>query len=122
MDILPFNTLESLAVARLVWDLIFSDNKLDRRESDFFEQMLQSMNLTSEKFESSLSDPIDHSYEVVRKMPVVKRRECGRLLRLVVDADHNVALSELSRLNEIIEQASIFRPDKQDAQKGNESF
>lgn len=117
MDKYTFDFFESMAVARLVWILIFSDGGIDRRESDFFEQMLQSMNISSESFESSLSDPIEHVYDVVKAMSVEKRSECAKLLNLAVGSDKVVGLSELSRLNEILEKTEIFRPDKKHMKK-----
>ena len=102
--------------------LIFSDGGVDRRESDFFEQMLQSMKISSETFESSLSEPVEHAYEVVKDMPLEKRRECAKLLKQAVGSDTVVALSELSRLNEILEKTSIFRPDKKNMGKTDGGF
>ena len=122
MNKFSFDPSESLAVARLVWGLIFSDGEVDRRESDFFEQMLQSMNLTSEKFEFSLSEPIEHSYEVVKAMSAEKRRECSQLLRLAVSSDDVVLLSELTHLNEILEKTAMFRSDVNDMNKTGEGF
>lgn len=117
-----FETSESLAVARLVWMLLFSDNIINRKESDFFEQTLQSMNLSSEMFESSLSVPLEQSYFVVKSMSALKRRECARLLSLAVASDNVVELSELSRLNDILEKVSIFRPDKKSTNKFEGGF
>ena len=111
MNNTPFNAIESLAVARLVRMLIVSDGNVNRKESDFFEKMLQSMDITQESLESSLTAPIEETYENVRKMPLVKRRECGRLLRLAITSDNVIELSELSRLNDILEKASLFRSD-----------
>jgi len=112
MDLYPFNPSESMAVARLVWVLIFSDGKVDPRESAFFEQMLESMNITSADFDASLSTPIESVYELVKEMPALKRRECASLLRVAISLDEVVVLSEVSRLNDILEKTAIFRPDR----------
>jgi len=122
MDYNLFDESESLAVARLVWMLIFSDEVVDRRESDFFDQLLKNLKLTSETFETSLSQPEEWAYEVIRSMPAVKRRECGKVLRLAVGSNNKVDLSALSRLNEILENAAIFRPDKKTVKKSEEGF
>lgn len=122
MDKYTFNFSESMAVARLVWILIFSDGGIDRRESDFFEQMLQSMDISSELFESSLSEPVEHAYDVVKAMPTEKRRECAKLLNMAVGSDKVVVLSELSRLNDILEKTEIFRQDEKHSKKSEGGF
>jgi len=122
MNNIPFDAIESLAVARLVRMLIVSDGVVNRKESDFFEKMLQSMKIPPESIESNLSEPVEQTYEVVRNMTVVKRRECGRLLRLAISSDNVVELSELSRLNEILEKASLFRPDTKQVKKNEGGF
>jgi len=118
----PFNTIESLAVARLVRMLIVSDGVVNRKESDFFEKILKSMNVSTDSFESSLSQPVEQTYEAVRNMTVVKRRECGRLLRQAISSDNVVELSELSRLNDILEKAALFRPDTKQMKKNEGGF
>ena len=122
MDKYTFNSPESMAVARLVWVLIFSDGGIDRRESDFFEQVLQSLNMSSKSFEDSLSDPIEHVYEVVKAMSAKKRRDCVKLFNQAVSSDDVVVLSELSSLNEILEKTEIFRPDNKDIKKSEGGF
>lgn len=122
MDKYPFELFESLAVARLIGILIFSDGEVDRQESDFFEQMLQSLNISSEDYEYSLSEPIDHSYEIVKSMSAKKRQLCVKLFRQTVNSDKVIELSELSRLNEILEKTEIFRPDKENLKKTEEGF
>lgn len=122
MDKYTFNPPESMAVARLVWVLIFSDGGIDRRESDFFEQVLQSLNVSSKSFEDSLSDPIEHIYEVVKAMSAKKRRDCVKLFNQAVSSDDVVVLSELSSLNEILEKTEIFRPDNKDIKKSEGGF
>jgi hypothetical protein len=122
MNDYTFDVSESLAVARLVCRVIFSDDGVDRQESDFFDNVLQKLALTSSDFESSLSEPIEHSYDVVKNMSADKRRQCVRLLRLTVNSDNVVELSELSRLNEILEKTEIFRPDKKNVKQSEEGF
>jgi len=122
MNKYPFDPSESLAVAKLVWMLIISDGGIDRRETVFFERLLQSLEISSEEFEASLPNPIESVYEIVKNMPAVKRRECGQLLRLAVRSDEVVVLSELSRLNEILEKTHILKPDKHTIQKSEGGF
>jgi hypothetical protein len=117
-----FDPEESLAVARLVWLLIFSDGSLDRRESDFFEKTILALHVTASEFEKSLSQPEESVYETIRKMPSEKRRACGTLLRLAVCSDEVVELSELSKLNSILEKAAIFRPDRKNMKKSEGGF
>lgn len=122
MNTISFDIYESLAVARLVYSLLISDNSVGHQESVFFEQLLQNLNLKRTEFELNLSEPLEKTYDLVKKMPSAKRRECGRFLRMAVNADHIVELSELSRLNEILDKASILRPDKKTNKKSDESF
>lgn len=122
MNKYPFDPLESLAVAKLIWVLLFSDESIDRQESDFFEQVLHNFDLSSEDFETFLSEPVEHSYEIVKSMSAEKRRQCVKLLRMAVDSDKIVKLSELSRLNEILERTELFRPDKKNTKKTDEGF
>lgn len=122
MDKYSFDLSESMAVARLVWVLIFSDGGIDRRESDFFEQMLQKMGISFETFESCLLEPIEHVYDVVKAMSAEKRMEFANLLHLAIGVDKVVMLSELSRLNDILEKTSIFRPDENNMKKTENGF
>jgi len=122
MNTIAFDISESLAVARLVYSLLISDEKVGRQESVFFEQLLQNLSIKRAEFELYLSEPIEETYEIVKRMPYPKRRECGRFLRMAVNADHTVELSELSRLNEILDRASILRPDKRTNKKSDEGF
>lgn len=122
MNNIHFDAIESLAVARLVRILIVSDGVVNRKESDFFEKMLQAMNVSTDILESSLSEPVEQTYEIIRNMTGVKRRECGRLLRLAISSDNVVDLSELSRLNDILENAALFRPDAKPMTKNEGGF
>jgi len=122
MNTISFDISESLAIARLVYSLLISDETIGPQESDFFEQLLQNLNIKPAEFESSLSETIENAYKIVKVMPSVKRRECGRFLRMAVNADHSVELSELSRLNEILDKAFILRPDKKTNKKTDEGF
>lgn len=107
-----FDYEESLAVARLIWILIFSDFEITRNESDFFQQTLIEFGLTQKEMETYLQSPEDECYETVRLMSSKKRSECGRLLRLAFNTDKNIDRKELSKLNDILIKAELFRPDK----------
>jgi len=122
MNTISFYFSESLSVARLVYSLLISDEKIGPLESAFFEQLLQNLNIKPAEFEFSLSETIENAYAIVKVMPSAKRRECGRFLRMAVNADNIVELSELSKLNEILDKASILRPDKKTNKKSDETF
>lgn len=107
-----FNFDESLAVARLIWLLIFADSEITRNESDYFQQILNDFGLTQKEMETYLQSPEDECYETVRLMSSKKRSECGRLLRLAFNTDKNIDRTELSKLNDILTKAELFRPDK----------
>jgi len=122
MNKYPFELFESIAVARLISLLIFSDGEVDRQESDFFEQVLQNMNVSSEDYEHSLFEPINHSFEIVKSMSAKKRQQCLMLFRQTVYSDKVIEFSELSRLNEILEKTEIFRPDKENFKNTDDGF
>lgn len=115
-----FSHKESLAVARLVWILLFSNNEITREESDYFKQILKDFGLTQEEIEAYLQKPEDETYEVIRNMPSKKRSECVRLFRIAVNTDNNVDRKELSKLNDILVKAELFRPDKNSKRDDNE--
>jgi len=117
-----YSTEESSAIARLIWVLIFSDEIVDPHEVLFFDQALKMLGITQESFKESLSVPMESVYEVIRRMPARKRRECGTLLRLTVTSDGLVDLAELSKLNSILEKAAVFRPDNPHLKKMEGGF
>jgi hypothetical protein len=112
MEIESFSYEESLAVVRLIWILIFSNNEITRNESDYFQKSLSDFGLTMKEIETYLQLPEEETYEVIRNMSSKKRSECGRLLRLAYNTDKSIDRKELSTLNEIINKAELFRPDK----------
>lgn len=117
-----FTTEESLAVVRLIWLLLFSDDAVDPNEADYFDKTLQDLKVSPQEFQASLSLPLASAYETIRQMPSGKRRECGTLLRLAVTSDGVVELTELSRLNDILEEAAVFRPDRRSSKKSEGGF
>ncbi|MDP4278277.1 MAG: hypothetical protein Q8914_11700 [Bacteroidota bacterium] len=108
----PFDFDESLAVARLIWILIDSDNNITNNESAYFRQSLEWLNITQKEIEDYLQLPEEEAFEVVRNMPSKKRSECATLLRLAFNSDFNMDRVELSKLNELLTRAELFRPDK----------
>jgi hypothetical protein len=124
MDVNPFNSGESLAVARLVWILIFSDDGITRKESDQFQQTLKFLGLTDDDMEENLQKPEEESFEIVRNMPSKKRIECGKLLRLAFSSslEKDINKLEMSKLNDILMRAELFRPDKNNRKRDIESF
>jgi hypothetical protein len=120
MEIESFSYEESLAVVRLIWILIFSNNEITRNESDYFQKSLSDFGLTMKEIETYLQLPEEETYEVIRNMSSKKRSECGRLLRLAYNTDKSIDRKELSTLNEIINKAELFRPDK-DSRKNDDS-
>jgi len=113
---------ESLAISRLIWILISRNEKVNRKESIYFEKTLQLLNIKRTEFDLSLSMPEEDAYSVVRNMTSLKRHECGKLLRLAVTSDGVIELAELSMLNDILEEAAIFRPDKKAQKKSEGGF
>jgi uncharacterized tellurite resistance protein B-like protein len=113
---------ESLAIARLIWLLINRNGAVNRKEADYFAKTLQLLKITRAEFDQSLSLSSDEAYALVRHMPTLKRHECGKLLRLAVTSDGVVELAELSMLNDILEEAAIFRPDRKSQKKSEGGF
>jgi hypothetical protein len=113
---------EALAIARLVWVLIFSDNVVNKQEAVYFSTLLEALELESVEFNNSLARPLDGCYESVRGMPKPKRMECAKLLRLAVSSDGEVDLPELSQLNAILEQAALFRVDSSGSKESEGGF
>ena len=113
---------ESLAIARLIWVLINRNGSVNRKEADYLAKTLQLLKITRADFDQSLTTPVDEAYTLVRCMPTLKRHECGKLLRLAVTSDGIVELSELSMLNDILEEAAIFRPDRKSQKKAEGGF
>jgi len=121
MEVNLFSYEESLAVVRLIWILIFSNNEITRNESDYFQQTLKAFDLTQKEIETYLQLPEEETYEVIRNMSSKKRSECGRLLRLAYNTDKSIDRKELSTLNVILMKAELFRPDK-DSKKNDDGF
>lgn len=112
MDQSPFTYEESLAVARLIWIVLFSNEEITRNESDFFQQTLQYLQLSQKDLEDQLTFPDEDAYATIRGMKAAKRSECARLLRMAVNSDGNVDRRELATLNEVLMRAELFRPDQ----------
>jgi uncharacterized tellurite resistance protein B-like protein len=112
MEMTLFSFEESLAVARLIWILIYSDHEITRNESDFFNQSLDSLNVSQKELDDYMRIPEEEAYELVRNMPFKKRSECARLLRLAFDSDHNIDRIEMKKLNDILTRAELFRSEK----------
>ena len=113
---------ESIAIARLIWHLINRNRAVNRKEADYFAKTLQLLKVTPTDFDQSLSTTMDEAYALVRCMPALKRYECGKLLRLAVTSDGLIELAELSMLNDILEEAAIFRPDRKSQKKSEGGF
>jgi len=113
---------ESLAIARLIWVLINRNGSVNRKEADYLAKTLQLLKITRVDFDQSLITPVDEAYTLVRRMPTLKRHECGKLLRLAVTSDGVIELTELSMLNDILEEAAIFRPDRKSQKKAEGGF
>jgi hypothetical protein len=113
---------ESLAIARLTWDLIRSNSILEEEELDFLNLLLEELELEKETFNSYLNTPIEEVYSIVRTMVVPKKQECGRLLRMAVHSDGKIDLSELSELNSILEHTALFKTPKKDSLQSEGSF
>jgi len=113
---------ESLAIARLIWILINRNEGVNRKEADYLAKTLQLLKVARPDFDQSLSTPVDEAYALVRRMPTLKRHECGKLLRLAVTSDGVIELAELSMLNHILEEAAIFRPDSKSQKKSEGGF
>jgi len=113
---------ESIAIARLIWTLINRNEAVNRKEADFFANTLQQLKISRTEFDQSLSLSLDEAYHLVRNMPTMKRHECGKLLRFAVTSDGVIELAELSMLNEILEEAAIFRADKKSQKKSEGGF
>ncbi|HKL93406.1 MAG TPA: hypothetical protein VJ871_09045 [Bacteroidales bacterium] len=112
MDQSPFTYEESLAVARLIWIVLFSNEEITRNESDFFQQTLQYLQLSQSDLEDQLTFPDEDAYATIRGMKASKRSECARLLRMAVNSDGSVDRRELATLNEVLMRAELFRPDQ----------
>ena len=113
---------ESLAISRLIWILINRNNMLNPKESLYFDKTIQLLKITRQDFDKSLDLPLEQTYSVVQLMSSLKRHECGKLLRLAVTSDGVIELAELSMLNDILEEAAIFRPDKKSQKKSEGGF
>ena len=113
---------ESNAIARLIWVLINRNGAVNKKEADYFANTLQLFDISRTDFDQSLSEPLEEVYAVIRRMPSLKRHECGKLLRLAVTSDGVVELAELSMLNDILEEAAIFRPDRKTQKKSEGGF
>ena len=113
---------ESIAIARLIWVLINRNGAVNRKEADYFAKILQQLKTSRADFDQSLSQSMEETFGLVRRMPTLKRHECGKLLRLAVTSDGVVELAELSMLNDILEEAAIFRPDRKSQKKSEGGF
>jgi len=108
---------ESIAISRLIWVLINRNDGVNRKEADYLAKTLQLLKVARTDFDQSLSAPVEEAYALVRHMPTLKRHECAKLLRLAVTSDGKIELAELSMLNDILEEAAIFRPDRKSQKK-----
>ncbi len=113
---------ESLAIARLIWVLINRNGAVNRKEADYFSKTLHLLKISRAEFDQYLAVTVDEAYALVRRMPSPKRHECGKLLRLAVTSDGVIELAELSMLNDILEEAAIFRPDRKAQKKSEGGF
>jgi hypothetical protein len=113
---------EALSIARLTWSLIFSNDVVEKAESIFFQELLNKLKLSQTCFSESLSKSLDEVYSVIRNMPAVKKQECATIFRMAVHSDGKVDLSELSGLNEILNQTEIFKSDKTNTPKHDVGF
>ncbi len=113
---------ESIAIARLIWLLINRNDGVNRKEADYLAKTLQLLKIPRTDFDQSLTTPVEEAYALVRNMPTLKRHECGKLLRLAVTSDGKIELAELSMLNDILEEAAIFRPDRKSQKKSEGGF
>lgn len=113
---------ESIAIARLIWLLINRNDGVNRKEADYLAKILQLLKIPRTDFDQSLTTPVEEAYALVRRMNTLKRHECGKLLRLAVTSDGKIELSELSMLNDILEEAAIFRPDRKSQKKSEGGF
>ncbi len=113
---------ESIAIARLIWLLINRKDGVNRKEADYLAKTLQLLKIARIDFDQSLSIPVDESFALISRMPTLKRHECGKLLRLAVTSDGVIELAELSLLNDILEEAAIFRPDRKMQKKSEGGF
>jgi len=95
---------------------------VNQKEADYFTKTLQLLKVTRTDFDQSLSTTMDEAYAIVRRMHTLKRHECGKLLRLAVTSDGLIELAELSMLNNILEEAAIFRPDRKSQKKSEGGF
>lgn len=107
----PFTKEESLAIVRLIWILIFSDNTITRNESDYFQQTLDNLEISEEDFNDYVKSPDEDSYEVVRNMSSKKKTEFGKILRCACDGD-NINKAKLSKLNDILVKVDLFGSDR----------
>lgn len=117
-----YTTEESNAIARLIWVLINRNGAVNRKEEVYFAKTLQLLKLSRIDFDLSLSASLDVAFDIVRRMSSLKRHECGKLLRLAVTSDGVIELAELSMLNDILEEAAIFRPDRKSQKKSEGGF
>ena len=113
---------ESNAIVRLIWVLINRNGDVNSKDADYLAKTLQLLKITRADFDQSLSTQVDEAYTLVRRMPTLKRHECGKLLRLAVTSDGVIELAELSMLNDILEEAAIFRPDRKSQKKAEGGF
>lgn len=113
---------ESIAIARLIWLLINRNDGVNRKEADYLAKTLQLFKIPRTDFDQSLTTPVEEAYNLVRHMSTLKRHECGKLLRLAVTSDGKIELAELSMLNDILEEAAIFRPDRKSQKKSEGGF
>lgn len=113
---------ESIAIARLIWVLINRNDGVNRKEADYLAKTLQLLKVSRTDFDQSLTTPVEDAFDLVRRMATLKRHECGKLLRLAVNSDGVIELAELSMLNNILEEAAIFRPDRKSQKKSEGGF
>lgn len=111
IDVNPYTTEESLAVARLIWALLCSDQQISLNESNYFQQSLEYLGLTKPAFDRYLIVDEEKAYETVKAMSSTKRSHCATLLRLAYQSDQTVNSISLSTLNSMLTKAELFRSD-----------
>jgi hypothetical protein len=111
IDANPYTPVEALAVARLIWALINSDQQLSLNESHYFQQSLDYLGVNPALFEEHKQDDEEKDYQIVRGMSSSKRSHCATLLRLAYQSDQLVDRIALSTLNDMLTRAELFRSD-----------
>jgi|SRR5574344_811750 uncharacterized tellurite resistance protein B-like protein len=117
-----YQPIEALSVLRLVWLLIFSDKKVDKSEIQFFENLMNQLNVTEETFFAFRSEPLEKVYAQVKSLSDAQKRECAVLLQKAVNSDGMVEKQELKLLNEILDEAELFKRQPSRSRKAEGGF